>query len=378
MTIQRCVYYSYPLKVRKNQPNIRTRYRQIASQIRVKILHGELTAGARVGSERSLGIEYQAQRNTIRQALALLEHEGHVTKSARGSFIVQAPIPKANVFLLIVHSGTGSNLSTLLEGFSATAEQAGFEVRRVINDPAPDSNLSPVPDIQELPREIAGALIWPHFPIDTARIQRMMDRIPVVLADRWIIGLPADCVRFDDVEGGKAVTRHLIELGHRRIAFLTDEVFAETVHGRWQGYILAHEEAGIAHDPRLSLLYQFIKAEIFERTMQWLLTTPDARPTAIVCANDVVAFGLLRYLASKGIRVPEDISVTGFGDAIPEYTAAVSLTTMYQPFYEVGREAARLLIERTSQTERDTVLQDIALPVHLVARGSTSEPSVRI
>jgi len=63
---------------------------------------------------------------------------------------------------------------------------------------------------------------------------------------------------------------------------------------------------------------------------------------------------------------------------MPEYTAAVSLTTMYQPFYEVGREAARLLIERTSQSERQTLFQDIALPVHLVPRGSTSKPSERI
>lgn len=359
------------------QPKSSTRYHQIATRLRVRILQGELAAGARVGSERLLGQEYQAQRNTVRQALALLESEGHLAKDDRGSFVVQSPAPKAKVFLVIVHSGTGSNISTLFDGFAAVAVQHGFEVRRVTNDPPPDSTVSPVPDDRSFTSEIAGALIWPHFPIDTARIKKIMDQVPIVLADRRIVGLATDCVRFDDVLGGKLVTRHLIELGHRRIAFLTDEVFAETVQGRWQGYILAHEEAGIRCDPRLSLLYQFIEADIFERTMRWLLNSPEARPTAIVCANDVVAFGLLRFLGSEGLRVPEDVSVTGFGDAMPEYTAAVSLTTVYQAFHEVGREAARLLIERSGQTaeERRGDVRDIALPLQLVPRGSTAKPT---
>lgn len=358
-------------------PKSSTRYHQIAARIRTRILQGELAAGVRVGSERALGLEYQAQRTTVRQALALLENEGHLVKDRRGAFVVQASVQPANTFLVIVHSGTGSNLSALFEGFACVAEEKGFEARRVTNDPLADSAVTQVPYADSLPKEIAGVLIWPHFPIDTAQIQKIMERVPVVLADRRIIGLAADCVRFDDIAGGRIVTQHLLELGHRRIAFLTDEVFAETVQARWQGYILAHEEAGVPCDPRLSLLYQYIQPDIFGQTMRWLVSTPEARPTAVVCANDVVALGLLRFLASEGIRVPEDISVTGFGDAIPEYTAAVSLTTVYQAFYEVGSEAARLLIERSSQSEaeRRVDIRDIALPVHVVPRGSTAKPS---
>jgi DNA-binding LacI/PurR family transcriptional regulator len=199
----------------------------------------------------------------------------------------------------------------------------------------------------------------------------------VVLVDQRIMGVSADSVRCDDVAGGKMLTEHLLELGHRRIAFLTDEVFAETVQSRWQGYALAHEEAGIICDPRLSLLYQFISAEIFEPTMRRLWENPDVRPTAIVCSNDVVAFLLLRYLHGEGIRVPEDVAVTGYGNSMPDYTAAVSLTTVDQPFSDVGREAARLLCERARQTPSEWLRspQDVVLPVRLVVRGSTASGS---
>jgi DNA-binding LacI/PurR family transcriptional regulator len=217
-------------------------------------------------------------------------------------------------------------------------------------------------------------LIWPHFPTDIAQIKRINERVPTVLVDQRILGITTDSVRFDDVEGGKVVTKHLLELGHRRIAFLTDEVFAETVQARWQGYVLAHEEAGIVCDPKLSLLYQFIDADIFEPTMRRLYNLPDTRPTAIVCSNDVVAFGLLRFLNAEGIRVPEDMAVTGYGNSMPEYTNAISLTTIDQRFFDAGQEAARILCKRIHQptSVRMHSPLDIVLPVRLVVRGSTA------
>jgi DNA-binding LacI/PurR family transcriptional regulator len=188
------------------------------------------------------------------------------------------------------------------------------------------------------------------------------------------MGVTTDSVRFDDVSGGKMVTRHLMEMGHTRIAFLTDEVFAETVQARWQGYALAHEEAGVFCDPKLSLLYQFIDADTFQITMRRLAALGDARPTAVVCSNDVVAFYLLRFLHAEGMRVPEDMAVTGYGDSMPEYTHAISLTTVDQRFFDAGCEAARILCRRIQQPSAHRLQspQDTVLPVRLVARGSTA------
>ncbi len=349
-------------------------YQQIATKIKDRILDGEFAPGGRLKSERDLAQEFGVQRNTMRQALALLQSEGRIAKDRRGSYVQPLGERAANVFLLNIHSGSAPNLIDLVGGFTRIAEPQGFQVRRRSNNPLPDSNVNVVPALDSLLDDIAGVLIWPHFPTDIAQIKRINERVPTVLVDQRILGITTDSVRFDDVEGGKVVTKHLLELGHRRIAFLTDEVFAETVQARWQGYVLAHEEAGIVCDPKLSLLYQFIDADIFEPTMRRLYNLPDTRPTAIVCSNDVVAFGLLRFLNAEGIRVPEDMAVTGYGNSMPEYTNAISLTTIDQRFFDAGQEAARILCKRIHQptSVRMHSPLDIVLPVRLVVRGSTA------
>jgi DNA-binding LacI/PurR family transcriptional regulator len=229
-----------------------------------------------------------------------------------------------------------------------------------------------VPDPDNLPPGTIGAVLWPHRPIDTEMIRQLNQTIPVILVDHRLMGVSADCVRFDDVAGGRSITNYLLKKGHRNIAFLAEEVFAESVQDRWHGYALAHEEFGFKCDPRLSLLYQAIDTKIFSVTFRHLLSDPQVKPTAVVCSNDLVAFSLLRFLNAEGVRVPEDIAVTGYGNAIPDYMSAISLTTMDQPFYQMGVEAGRLLSERTRQASVDRLRmpRDICLQMSLVARRS--------
>lgn len=341
--------------------------------IKDRILDGILTAGDRLSSERALAQEFRVQRNTMRQALSVLEDEGCITRGKRGAVVRPPQSAGAGLFVLNIHSGPAPNLTDLFNGFVSVAEPLGYQVKRSSNNPLPDSNVNAVPDLDSLREDIAGMLIWPHFPTDIAQIRRIQKRVPIVLVDQRIMGIVSDSVRFDDIEGGKMVTRHLLDLGHQRIAFLTDEVFADSVQARWQGYAMAHEDAHIVCDPRLSLLYQFIDADFFQTTMRQLLSLERVRPTAVVCANDVVAFYLLRFLHAEGIRVPEDIAVTGYGNSMPEYTQAIALTTVDQRFFDAGKEAARLLCKRVSLSNsggRDSP-QDVVLPVRLVTRGST-------
>jgi len=350
-------------------------YRQIAMDIKGQILRGEIRAGERLPSERNLGLQFQVQRNTIRQALEILESEGHIATADRsGSYVLAQQVTNNGVLLISIHRGSGPNITGLVEGFAQVAEKAGFRLGRQSTDPLPNSEMSLLPDPDHLAPDTAGIVLWPHYPSDPVRIQRLHETVPLVVVDRRVMGVTVDCVRFDDVTGGKLITQHLIGLGHRKIAFLTDEVFAETVHNRWHGYLLAHEEAGVVHNPVHSLLYQMMDAGIFAMTIRSLLGNPNLRPTAVVCSNDVVAFALLRFLHAEGIRVPEDIAVTGYGNSMPDYAAAISLTTIDQPFTDLGREAASLLCERAHSTyaERLRTPRDIVLPVRLVVRGSTS------
>lgn len=353
---------------------LRFQYQQIAEEIEARIVRGEYLVNARLPSERQLSEEFGVQRNTVRQALNLLEEDGHISiKGRNGSFILP-PVSGgvAGSILVNLNYGSGPNGTALYEGISCGAEAVGFTIGRIDTDPRSDSMMNRIPDPDELPPDTAGIILWPHHPADFDRLRRLNDAVPVVLVDHRVAGCSLDCVRFDDVVGGKAVTRHLLDKGHRRIAFLTDEVFVDSVQSRWCGYVLAHEEAGVKCDPRLGLVYHFIDQKILWTTLKDLLSDPETRPTAVVCSNDLVAFTLLRLLSVEGLRVPTDIAVTGYGNAMPEYASAISLTTVNQPFYQMGLEASRVLIERIRQKNSDrlTAPLDICLPVDLVVRGS--------
>jgi len=357
-----------------SRTKLRFQYQQIAQEIERQILQGELRAGERLPSERLLGEQFKVQRNTVRQAIALLENDGHIsTRGRRGSFVIP-PIPGrvGGTLVVNINPGSGPNGTALFEGISRGAESVGFRIERTNTDPLPNSLLNRVPDPANLPPDTAGVILWPHQPADMDKLRRLNEALPVVLVDHRVTGVEIDCVRFDDITGGKQVTKHLLDLGHRRIAFLTDEVFADSVQARWCGYVMAHEEAGVPCDYRLGMMYQCIDTRILDLTLKQLICDPETRPTAVVCSNDLVAFTLLGILSSEGLRVPRDIAVTGYGNTTPEYTNAISLTTVQQPFYQMGLEAARVLIERIRQTNADRLRAplDVALPVSLVVRGS--------
>ncbi|MDR3689740.1 MAG: GntR family transcriptional regulator [Fimbriimonas sp.] len=353
----------------------RFQYQAIAKELRDRILRGDVPAGGRLEPERELSGRYGVHRHTVRQALATLEQEGLISTELRKGTVV-LPLGRrldGSIFLVNLEVSSGPNGSALFESIVRVAEQAGARIARLSTEPLPGSSLNRIPSPSEIRDDAAGIVLWHHPPTDTERIRVLNEAVPVVLVDHRVSGVSVDCVRFDDVTGGRMVTSHLIGLGHRQIAFLTDEVFADSVQSRWHGYVLAHEDANLTRDGRLSILFQEMDPDLLTCTMRHLIENPETRPTAVVCSNDLVAFSLLRFLNAEGLRVPDDMAVTGYGNSMPEYGSAISLTTVDQPFDRAGLEAGRLLVERTHQTRHERLAspRDICLPVSLVLRRST-------
>lgn len=350
-------------------------YQEIARELREQILRGEYRAEGRLPSERMLVLRFQVQRNTVRQALAVLEQEGHIsTEGKRGSFVRDVePKVARSVFLMNIHGGSSPMLTQLTDGFGDVSGRAGFSVRRFNTHPPEGAALDPLPDIAKLGRDTAGIMLWPQNPTDAEALSRLNAHLPLVLVDRRVLGVSVDCVRFDDVAGGRMVAEHLLQQGHRRIAFLTDDVFAETVQHRWHGYALALETAGVPVDSRLSLFFFGIHEPFFTTGLRILLALGKDAPTAVICSNDLVAFMLLRFLRDEGVRVPDDVAVTGYGNAMPDYGEAMALTSVNQPFEELGRRAATTLLERFGQSVDDRLREsrDITIPVSLVVRKSS-------
>ena len=211
-----------------------------------------------------------------------------------------------------------------------------------------------------------GLLVVSTLPPE-AEVERIRNAgIPCVLVDGVHPALPSIAV--DDVAGGETATRHLVELGHRRIAHIGDtppEFRFDWSRDRTRGYERALERAGIEVRPeyvregtRLLHVARGIAAE--------LLSLPE-RPTAIFAASDTQAFGTLEAARALGIRVPEELSVIGFDDI--EVSSYVGLTTVRQPLFESGRRGAELLLRALSGRAVDVRTE--LLPLELIVRGTT-------
>ena len=196
--------------------------------------------------------------------------------------------------------------------------------------------------------------------------------VPVVLIDAAGAGVPSVVV--DDVEGGRIATRHLVDLGHRRIAFLGDDPanpFGFTSSARrQQGYDEVLQEAGIRPDgslvrygPHDRLIAAQLAAELLSRPRR-------RRPTAVFASSDMQALGVLEAARNAGLDVPRDVSVVGFDDV--ELSAYAGLTTVHQPLFDSGHRGASILLEAL----RGEGLPDAGrheLHIHLVERSTTAK-----
>jgi DNA-binding LacI/PurR family transcriptional regulator len=190
--------------------------------------------------------------------------------------------------------------------------------------------------------------------------------IPCVLIDAAHPSFPSIAV--DDVAGGELATRHLVELGHRRVALIGDpppEFRFDWSRDRTRGYARALAAAGIEtrddyvrEGTRLPHVARAIAAE--------LLSLPE-RPTAVFAASDTQAIGVLEAARALGIDVPEQLSVVGFDDI--EVAAYVGLTTVRQPLVESGRRGAQLLLDMLGRGPVKPLRE--LLPLELVVRGTT-------
>jgi DNA-binding LacI/PurR family transcriptional regulator len=168
------------------------------------------------------------------------------------------------------------------------------------------------------------------------------DDLPVVLID---VAHPAlTHVVIDDVRGGELATEHLLDKGHRRIAFVGDAPIKDfgftSSERRLKGYRNALTRAGVARDRALVRRGRHGRQEA--RALATKLLTGDDPPTAVFAASDIQAFGVLEAASALGLRVPEDIAVIGFDDI--EMASVVGLTTVRQPLFASGARGADLLL----------------------------------
>src|SRR6202046_3939445 len=194
--------------------------------------------------------------------------------------------------------------------------------------------------------------------------------VPVVCIDRVPDGWKGDAVLVPNAEGSYLATRHLIQMGHKRLAVIAGPLKLTNAAERLNGFTRALNEAGIEIEPEFVQEARFDTASGYQAALRLLRMLP--RPTAIFACNDLMAFGVLQAARELNLRCPEDLSIAGF-DSL-EFTKFTdpSLTSVYQPGYQLGATAARLLLQRVDGMQFPP--KKINLPTELKKRNSVGPP----
>ncbi len=200
--------------------------------------------------------------------------------------------------------------------------------------------------------------------------------VPIVVINNQAAEDYRYAIHHDDVDGGRQIARHLIDLGHRRIAYLGNSISGRTTLDRLSGFQKEMQSAGLPIPSGYIHQVPGGEPEHGLAGADHFLNLAD-RPTALVCFNDMMAIGVLKGLHTAGIRVPHEISVTGFDNIVLSAYTTPPLTTFDQPKHFIGAEAARLLLGmlRTDPDKNTNGLKSQMLKGRLLARASTAPPS---
>jgi len=196
----------------------------------------------------------------------------------------------------------------------------------------------------------AGLILSPALDTDAAEIERLGSRLPIVLAIRRIIGARASLVVSDNVGGAARATEHLVNLGHRDIAFLGGIGNMVVFQDRVAGFTRAMNQAGLAVQPSLIGESMPTKDGGFNAMSRFL--SVDRRPTAVVCFNDVVAIGAMLAIARHGLAAGRDIAIVGFDDTTEARHVSPALTTVSVDTGGLGERAAQILLRQINEGAR--------------------------
>ncbi len=338
--------------------SVRSKTDDVENQICQLILKRSLPEGAQVPSESMICENYHVSRITARRAVANLVSKGVLyTEHGRGSFVKSfaqtqriygADVLSHTIGLFMPRDGY---FMSAIYGVEDVVKNAGFRIFV--------SSFSSA-SFQEHAKEILdyaaggmdGAIIdTPESsPYPSAYLELFQKLKNVVVFNSPSPSPEIASVSSDDVEGMVQVMRYLFSLGHRRLAFLGGETCVATTRDRLSGYRQALMECPDAEKEIVLLCKEYLPDDA-NRVLSEYLESGAKLPTALVCATDELASYAYRTLLEHGIRIPEEISVTGYGNVDIAYKLTPSLTSVDQHQQEQGRLAGELLLRQIFKQE---------------------------
>ncbi|MCW3058271.1 MAG: regulatory protein LacI:Periplasmic binding protein/LacI transcriptional regulator [Capsulimonas sp.] len=364
---------------------------KVAEALRDRIRSGLYQPGEWLPAERELTDDMRVHRRVVRAAIAQLEREGLLLRRPNCRPIVQTPpvavddtpagtqFPASRLVALVMwHGGGGATESAqqrIFWGMNQALGQAGYH--GVFLDLGEDVGTeqenaqSEAAHLRYALDHGFGGIVFYAYAYESNRelIQEVSRRMPLVLIDRMVPGVEADFVGAENRQAMFDAVKYLVQQGHKRIAYVTKGESINPVHDRLQGYLRALREE-FASDA-----YEMVLTAPFSERSTWSVfdtvfkLPADERPTAVLCVNDVEAMRVEKRLAELGLSVPGDVSLIGFDNIVRSLPSGVGLTTMAQPFEEIGKAACKMFLRRIEDSSAPPL--HVELPVKLIERASS-------
>ena len=274
---------------------------------------------------------------------------------------------------LVVLDVANPFFTEVARGVEDAASKAGYVVVLCNADDSLEKESHYLHTLEE--QRAHGILITP-VQSDASYLQRFRQHgIVVVLLDRPSKIKDFCSVAVDDVRGGELATAHLLEQGHERIGFVHGPLSIRQCADRRRGMLRAVRAAGL--DPEqvvVDITTPALKTREGEESVEKLLRA-RIKPTAVFCANDLLALGVMRGLTRQGISIPQDVALVGYDDVEFASMLSTPLTSIRQPKYELGRTAAELLLDETSNPTSHQHKHIVYQPELIVRESSRSVSS---
>lgn len=322
--------------------------------------------GRRSGPE----IGEETKRRVLQAAQELGYRRNEIARSMKSG--------KTRVVGFIVPDPAWEWVARMLGGAIDEADEQGYFVKVLRSPDGQGARRRPLAE-QCAELRLAGAIVlyMQGEPLEKLRAELERQATPLVLLDDHRVESWGAPVITDYAQGMRQAVAHLAVLGHRRIGFVSGAPGEPSSVAREDGFRRAMAEAGLAFNDADLVRGNFETQTTLELTRA--LLAQSARPTAIVAATDPLAATVLRAARQSGLGVPEDLSVVGFGDLSLAAHCDPPLTTVSQPFYQMGRAAMRRLLHSLAQDDGSgaatipTFLREIErVPTELIVRESTA------
>ena len=232
-----------------------------------------------------------------------------------------------------------SFMPEIIQGVAGVVQESGYEI--ILYSTSGQKDFRSVVNRVLATNLTAGLLASIHTHSPQHLITLIHRGLPVVMINMTAARLDMPWVSVDNAGGMRLATRHLLSLGHERIAFLFPSPDLPCFHDRFDGYCQALREADIEPDPMLALYDD----GSFVKCLHEIQAMIDP-PTALVVGNDYLAYNVFVEMEKLGWRVPADMAIVGFDDIVSPFQGHFALTTVRQPFYEIGQCAAEMLLSR--------------------------------